>query len=152
MNALASQFAGVRLTPARAAPASASRRGVVCVASATAETGRLPAAKVKKVTFDGKAAGEATMHLHSAPEDSAKGLVHRYLVMVRQNARRVSFGSGSRPRRYRSTLIHIQSSPAAGVELTRRNRCGPVELARPSRAFARVPFAGDGEHAHAFRG
>lgn len=86
MQALASSFSGVRLTPAQRAPAAASRRGLVCVA----DLNRLPPATLKKVTFDGAPAGEATIALKSAPEDTAKGLVHRYLVMVRQNARRVS--------------------------------------------------------------
>lgn len=43
---------------------------------------------VKKL--DGSAAGAASLALRVADDDAAKGLVHRYLVMVRQNARRVS--------------------------------------------------------------
>ena len=43
---------------------------------------------VKKV--DGSSGGTATLSLRVADEETAKGLVHRYLVMVRQNARRVS--------------------------------------------------------------
>lgn len=92
MQALSSSFAGVRLSaaPARNAQASSSRRvGVVCSASAPEQLNRLPAASVKKVTFAGAEAGTATLALKTAPEDTAKGLVHRYLVMVRQNARRV---------------------------------------------------------------
>lgn len=98
MQALASSFAGVRLTPARSAPVSASRRGVVCVAEATAELNRLPAATLKKIAFDGAAKGDVTLSLKTAPEDTAKGLVHRYLVMVRQNARRVRTRCQSRCR------------------------------------------------------
>lgn len=42
---------------------------------------------VKKL--DGSSAGTASLSLRVAEPDNAKGLVHRYLVMVRQNARRV---------------------------------------------------------------
>lgn len=41
-------------------------------------------------SFSGSSSGTASMALRVAEEDTAKGLVHRYLIMVRQNARRVS--------------------------------------------------------------
>lgn len=43
---------------------------------------------VKKL--DGSSSGTASISLRVAEPDVSKGLVHRYLVMVRQNARRVS--------------------------------------------------------------
>jgi hypothetical protein len=68
--------------------AVAAPRGVRCAAPAAAEQ-RLPPSQVRKVTFEGAAAGEATLALKTAKESTAVGLVHRYLVLVRQNARRV---------------------------------------------------------------
>jgi hypothetical protein len=55
---------------------------------------RLGAAQVKKVAVDGTPKGEVTLALHTAKESVAVGLVHRYLTLVRQNARRCVFGSG----------------------------------------------------------
>jgi large subunit ribosomal protein L4 len=46
------------------------------------------AADVAKVSFDGAASGVAVLDLKTASPDVAKGLVHKYVVMVRQNARR----------------------------------------------------------------
>ena len=46
------------------------------------------AAQVSKVSFDGASAGTATLDVKVAKPDVAKGLVHKYVVMVRQNARR----------------------------------------------------------------
>ena len=40
--------------------------------------------------LDGSSAGSAALSLRVADNETSKGLVHRYLVMVRQNARRVS--------------------------------------------------------------
>ena len=48
------------------------------------------AASVGKVKFDGSSAGEANLDLKVARSEVAKGIVHKYVVMVRQNARRVS--------------------------------------------------------------
>jgi hypothetical protein len=48
------------------------------------------AASVGKVKFDGSSAGEANLDLKVARNEVAKGIVHKYVVMVRQNARRVS--------------------------------------------------------------
>ena len=44
-----------------------------------------------KVKFDGENAGEAALDLKVARSEVAKGIVHKYVVMVRQNARRVRF-------------------------------------------------------------
>lgn len=46
------------------------------------------AAKVDKLSFDGSKAGSAELDLKVARNEVAKGLVHKYVVMVRQNARR----------------------------------------------------------------
>jgi large subunit ribosomal protein L4 len=40
---------------------------------------------------DGASVGSEQLSLRVAPNDTAKGLVHRYLVYVQQNARRVSY-------------------------------------------------------------
>ena len=69
----------------RAAPAPrASSRQLAVRASTLAAPATLD---VK--TLDGAAAGTASLALRVAEDTSAKGLVHRYLVLVRQNARRV---------------------------------------------------------------
>lgn len=46
------------------------------------------AADVAKVSFAGVSAGTTSLDLKIASPDVAKGLVHKYVVMVRQNARR----------------------------------------------------------------
>ena len=51
------------------------------------------AASVGKIKFDGSSAGEANLDLKVARSEVAKGIVHKYVVMVRQNARRVSVRS-----------------------------------------------------------
>lgn len=47
------------------------------------------AAAVDQLTFDGAKSGSSTLELKTARAEVAKGLVHKYVVMVRQNARRV---------------------------------------------------------------
>lgn len=56
----------------------------VTKASVVAEPARLD---VKSV--DGKSSGTAALSLRVADPDTSKGLVHRYIVMVRQNMRQV---------------------------------------------------------------
>ena len=46
-------------------------------------------AAVDVKTFDGSSSGSQDLSLRVAGRDTAKGLVHRYLVTVRQNARAV---------------------------------------------------------------
>lgn len=60
------------------------RRTVSVKASIVAEPATLD---VKSV--DGKSAGTASLSLRVADPDSSKGLVHRYVVMIRQNMRQV---------------------------------------------------------------
>lgn len=62
-----------------------ARRVVTVKAAVAAKPATVP---VKSA--DGADVGIQSMALNVAPESSARGLVHRYLVFVRQNARRVS--------------------------------------------------------------
>jgi len=75
-----------RLAAATAAPRPAARTALRCVALVTES--RLPPAPLRRVAFDGAPAGDETLALHTAKESTAVGLVHRYLTLVRQNARR----------------------------------------------------------------
>ena len=82
-------FTGFRPCSAPRAAAAAARpvqqRSQLCVRASQVAA---PAGLEVK-TLDGTAAGSASIALRVADESSAKGLVHRYLVMVRQNARQV---------------------------------------------------------------
>jgi large subunit ribosomal protein L4 len=66
-------------------PAAVARVGLVARASAVKSV----AVPVKTVS-SGSDAGSENLAIKVADESSARGLVHRYLVMVQQNARRVS--------------------------------------------------------------
>jgi len=59
------------------------------------------AAAVSRVGFDGAKTGDSDLTLRVARAEVAKGLVHKYVVMVRQNARRVSATTTTRLRRRR---------------------------------------------------
>lgn len=96
-------------------PAATSRSTVVTRASAVAAPASIP-----YKAADGSSKGTQQLALKVA-EDSAKGLVHRYLVMVQQNARQVSnanlvfnWSSGL------SALLELQLLAAAGRA---RGRC-----------------------------
>jgi len=85
-------FVGLKATNSTIATRKASvslprscRRHLAARASVMAE----PATIVVK-NLDGSSAGSAALSLRVADNETSKGLVHRYLVMVRQNARRVS--------------------------------------------------------------
>jgi hypothetical protein len=58
------------------------------------------AAAIDAVTFDGAKTDGATLELKTARAEVARGLVHKYVVMVRQNARRVSIDLERRARRW----------------------------------------------------
>ncbi len=62
-----------------------SRQQLAVKASVMAEP-----ATIDVKNLDGSSAGSAALSLRVADNETSKGLVHRYLVMVRQNARRVS--------------------------------------------------------------
>lgn len=72
---------------ARPVAASASRGRTVVVRAAVAAA----PVQVPVKSADGASAGSEELALGVAPASTAKGLVHRYLVYVQQNARRVSF-------------------------------------------------------------
>ena len=112
-------------------PANARRPLVVRAAIAAAPV----SVPVKSV--GGGDAGEETLALNVAPAGTAKGLVHRYLVYVQQNARRV------RDERQRMAIVNCF---CPGRELPRMRR-------RPSDASqSHTLLLGHGEHAHADRG
>lgn len=71
-----------KLSPFSGAPVR--RQSVRVCASAVAQPAALP---VKSA--DGSDKGTADLALRVAGEDTAKALVHRYMVLVQQNARRV---------------------------------------------------------------
>lgn len=70
---------------ARAPFSGSSRRTAVCVRAAVAAA----PVSVPVKGADGAAAGSESLALGVAPETTAKGLVHRYLVYAQQNARQV---------------------------------------------------------------
>ena len=85
------KFVGLKaasaLPNARKSPVNAPRnqRQLIARASVVAEP-----ATIDVKNLDGSSAGSASLALRVADIETSKGLVHRYLVMVRQNARRVS--------------------------------------------------------------
>ena len=85
-NMLASQYSR-RVAPFTAARAQPPQRGQLVVRSAVP-------AKPVSVSFkgiDGSDKGTHQLALNVAPAETAKALVHRYLVLVQQNARRVCY-------------------------------------------------------------
>mmetsp|Transcript_11468 Transcript_11468/g.19592 ORF Transcript_11468/g.19592 Transcript_11468/m.19592 type:complete len:260 (-) Transcript_11468:117-896(-) len=64
-----------------------SARPVAMAAKRATMPVRMEAATLEKVTVDGKASGSATLDVKTAGA-SASGLVHKYIVMHQQNARR----------------------------------------------------------------
>lgn len=77
------QFQGLRLQQARPT-APRAQKAVVCAVSAT-KSASLPLRDVF-----GADKGTSELELRVASNNTAKGLVHRYLVMARQNGRAVS--------------------------------------------------------------
>jgi hypothetical protein len=75
--------------PSGLALASRSRGALVVRAAVAAQP-----AKVTVKTADGAEAGTEELALGVAPATTAKGLVHRYLVYVQQNARQVRAAGG----------------------------------------------------------
>jgi len=63
------------------------------------------AQSVDQMTFSGaKTQGKASIDLRTARAEVAKGLVHKYVLMVRQNARRVRAFARRRARRTREAI------------------------------------------------
>lgn len=77
-------FKGVKPAVTSVSLKPASRQALVCNAGAAASPAALPYKAV-----DGSDKGTQQLSLKVAGDDTAKGLVHRYMVMVQQNARRV---------------------------------------------------------------
>jgi hypothetical protein len=86
MQALQSAFTGRPFAAPKAAAvrSSSARQSFVVRAAVQAAPEALPVLKL-----DGSSAGEAQIALRTAGDETANGLVHRYLVYVRQNARQV---------------------------------------------------------------
>lgn len=89
VSCLQRKFTGLRLQQRAPVRQVAQRKQLqVCAASA------VRSAPVPVRDVDGQEVGQAEMALKVAGADTAKGLVHRYLVMSQQNKRKV----GSPPR------------------------------------------------------
>ena len=84
MQSLCASFRGQSLNNKTATSSAATTR------RATPSKFCVNAASVGKVKFDGSSNGEANLDLKVARNEVAKGIVHKYVVMVRQNARMVS--------------------------------------------------------------
>ena len=80
------------------------------------------AAAVSRVGFDGAKTGESDLTLRVARAEVAKGLVHKYVVMVRQNARRVSATTTTTTRTRTTRLRFSFFSSNAREETGRRVR------------------------------
>jgi len=81
-----------RLPRQASTPAGPSRPRCSAVAPLAAAVAAPPASLDVKSFKDGSSAGApATLSLAVAEEDTAGAVVHRYVVMLRQNARAVSF-------------------------------------------------------------
>ena len=80
------------------------------------------AAAVSRVGFDGAKTGDADLTLRVARAEVAKGLVHKYVVMVRQNARRVSATTTTTTTRLRFSFFSSNARDETGrsVRTTRR--------------------------------
>ena len=87
VSSLCSTFRGTSL--------SSKKQTIAKASSTTTETAKRTAhsmeiSAVVRINFDGSSAGEANLDLKTAKAEVAKGIVHKYVIMVRQNARRVS--------------------------------------------------------------
>jgi len=79
------------------------------------------AAAVSRVGFDGAKTGDADLTLRVARAEVAKGLVHKYVVMVRQNARRVSATTTTTTRlRFSFFSSNARDETGRSVRTTRR--------------------------------
>lgn len=76
----------VRAVPLRVAARRCAFQGVR--ASTVAEPATLDVKSLK-----GQSVGSESLALKVAENDVARGLLHRYIVLIRQNARQVVFGS-----------------------------------------------------------
>jgi hypothetical protein len=120
-------FTGFRANAPAPRPLAASARPAKAVSqrqqlSVRASTVAAPA-KLDVKALDGQTIGSETLSLRVAEADKAKGLVHRYVVMVQRNARSVRVGrshtmthsphcilSSLHPHNYSPALIPAPSS------------------------------------------
>lgn len=85
VSSLCSTFRGTSLSSKKQTIAKASST-TTNTAKRTAHSMEISA--VVRINFDGSSAGEANLDLKTAKAEVAKGIVHKYVIMVRQNARR----------------------------------------------------------------
>ena len=123
-----------------------SRQQLAVKASVMAEP-----ATIDVKNLDGSSAGSAALSLRVADNETSKGLVHRYLVMVRQNARRVSILlkeiSGSGGSRLRNLLLqgscitlYATITQLVLAALIRRTQIKLTSYLFPSYHLFRVPL------------
>ena len=86
---MSTQSITMRAAPAMCGAKMPSKATVTTPKAAPRHAVRALAAAIDSLTFDGAKSGSATLELKTARAEVAKGLVHKYVVMVRQNARRV---------------------------------------------------------------
>lgn len=109
------------------------------------------AAQVDKLSFDGSKAGSAELDLKVARNEVAKGLVHKYVVMVRQNARRGTAstktraevrGGGRKPYKQKGTGNARQGSrrtplrPGGGVVFGPKPKDWSIKMNKKERRLA----------------
>lgn len=84
---------------------------------------------VVKRTFQGEESGKEELDLPTAGTQTAKGLVHRYLVYRQQNARRVSPTERKEKKRKRTRGVDAKRKhPKDGwIRPKRRKTCGLTE-------------------------
>jgi large subunit ribosomal protein L4 len=84
-------------------------------------------------TLDGASSGTASLSLRVAEPDTSKGLVHRYIVMVRQNMRQVSPLERGVLRRGTTTADGVESIEGRPIK-------GGTGWERGLEVFARAPL------------
>ncbi|KAG7674223.1 hypothetical protein Ndes2526B_g03974 [Nannochloris sp. 'desiccata'] len=101
--------------------------------------------------LDGSSAGSAALSLRIADNETSKGLVHRYLVMVRQNARRGTAstltrsevrGGGRKPYKQKGTgnarigTIRTPLRPGGGVAFGPKPRDWSIDMNKKEKRLA----------------
>ena len=123
-----------------------ARQQLIAKASIIAEPAQLD---VK--TLDGSSAGTASLALRVAEPETANGIVHRYLVMVRQNARRGTAstltrgevrGGGRKPYKQKGTgnarlgTIRTPLRPGGGVIFGPKPRDWSIDMNKKEKRLA----------------
>ena len=109
------------------------------------------AAAIDAVTFDGSKTDGATLELKTARAEVARGLVHKYVVMVRQNARRGTAstltksevrGGGKKPFKQKGTgnaragSSRTPLKPGGGVSFGPKPRDWTIKMNKKERRLA----------------